>query len=60
MISSCMQSGIDVWGIHAGIGEERIEGKLGEDNDEGDWWEDGGCYTGGELSMWSVWSWCWG
>ena len=40
----------------AGYGEERAEGELGKDKDDGDWGKDGGCFTGGEVSVWSVWS----
>ena len=43
--------GIDVWGVEAGYGEERAEGKLGKDKDDGDWGEDGECGAGGEVSM---------
>ena len=48
------EGGVDVRGVEAGCGEERFEGKLGNNKDDGNLGAGGGCCGGGELSVWGV------
>ena len=43
--------GVYIMGVEASYGEERTEGKHGEDKDDGDWSLDGWCYTGGCIHV---------
>lgn len=41
---------MNVWGLKAGIGQDSIRGKLGEDEDDGNWCRSNGrCYTSEEI-----------
>ena len=50
---------VNGWGVMAGNGEERTEGKLEKDKDDGGWGGDVGCCAGVEVSEWSVQSQWW-
>ena len=46
--------------MEAGYGEKRADVELGKDKDDGDWGGgEVGCFAGGEVSVWSVWSQGW-
>ena len=51
--------GVNVWGVEAGSGEERVEGKLGKDKDNVDGGGRWRMFCRWEVSVWSVRSWCW-
>ena len=45
LTAETLGGGVHVWGVEAGYGEERAEGKLGKNKEDGDWEGDGGCFA---------------